>query len=286
MKATNATTTEKLYTESELQQGKMYVQISETAYMYGRYDNATRQFWKDAAGYFLEVETDHLFNDQYNTKQLRVLDSQVSRVVGDVRAQWCRNKYTGEMVKVGQEGANIEANAAKANKCIGCFWFRSQLVSTTKSAESTETESVETEVKQYAKKCTFNKSGREKYNCTHEAAANAGFEYFTPENTFFLKYPNGLPSLRKGQEQILSIHTNCPKIGAYYLECFPSLGYYRLNSARKHYNFKYDGDKFYIVNSIGNEQRKTLPVPDKIMKGVLKALNSYPLHPVKELQTL
>jgi hypothetical protein len=273
---------ETLYTKQQLEAGKMYVRISDIAYIYCGYDNDRRQFFKDAAGYFMEVETEHLFHNQYNTKTQRILDSMVSEVVGDVRAQWCSNKYTGAMVRIGEEGKYIAEEKAKAHKCVGCFWFQRKLKSRNETTNKTGETETRTEVTEYEKVCEFSKKTSSKTDCTFLEGAEAGFNYFTPENTFFLKYPNGLPQLNKGQEQVLSIHKNCPKIGTYYLECFPSLNYYRAYNSRKTINFKFDGKNYFVANGIGFEQRKSLDVIDKVQAGILKALQNYPLTPEKD----
>lgn len=270
--------TEKLYKRSELQDGKMYVRISDIAYIYCGYDNDRRQFFKDAAGLFMEVETDCLFNNQYNTKTQRIYDSMVSEVVGDVRTQWCKNSYTGEMVKVGEETKVIEKETARAHKCEGCFWHQSKIKGKETTTEILNGAEIKTDKTTWIKECAFEK-GANGEDCTHLVAANAKFDYFTPENTFFLKYPKGL---KKQGEQILSIYKNCPKIGNYYLEYYPSLNYYRLTSARKRIDFNYKDGYFYVNNTIGNNQSKHLDVPEKIEKGVLKALANYPQTAIKD----
>ena len=92
-----------------------------------------------------------------------------------------------------------------------------------------------------------------------------GIDWFTPENTYFMKYPKGLPV--KGKE-VLSIHEGNKKIGSYYVEKFPSLDYYRIYNCRQTINFKFDGEFYYIHTGIGYKQVKALPIPSTIQEKV------------------
>lgn len=245
---------EPLYRKEELQDGKMYVRIKDIAYIYA--SHAQRDFFKGAIGLYMEVETSHLFNNQYNTKTLRIYDSMIDEVIGDVRAQWCKNKYTGAMVRVGEEQKYLDSQAAKAHQCKGCFWNRRTLV----SEEKTQSEPMrEVIVKNYTFKCDF-KDG--KTDCTHTEAAQYGFDYFTAQNTYFLMYPTGSKS---GEAEKLVVGMdNALKVGSYRLEYYPSLFYFRLSNCRQTINFRFDGSNFWIHNGIGLTKAKYLSVPDKV----------------------
>jgi hypothetical protein len=179
----------------------MKIKIKENAYVFGGNDSDFINKLQKLEGKWVDVETKHLFTNQYNTKELRVYDSMVSAVKYDARINKGKCKYCGTMLNRGEI----------CSKYADC----------------------------------------EKY----------GVEWFTTENTFFLKYPDGLPMV---ETQVLSYQENSPKIGTYHLESFPSLDYYRLSNCRKTINFKYDGINYFVHNGIGWNQYKRLDVPQSV----------------------
>jgi hypothetical protein len=258
--------TETVYTAEQLQPGKMYIRIKDIAYIYGSHN--MQEFLKANIGYYLEVDPSYLFNNQYNTQQLRLYDSQISEVINDLRAGLGTCKYCGAMIKAGEEETHYTTQEGKP--CVGCFWFQSQLISTanyeTSNQDGSKTE--KTEVKTYHKKCSF-KDG--KTDCTHKECREYGVNWFTPENTYFLKYPRGVNHTKK---RLLSIDEKPVKIGSYYLESYPELDYFRLYNARKTINFKFDGVFFYINNGIGFAQVKNLDIPDNLRDKLRKELKN------------
>jgi len=172
--------------------GNMQIQIKKNAYVYAGASTEMREFLRTHEGKWLQVETDHLFTNQYNTKKWRIMDSMVAAVRRDARIGMGKCKYCGTMVKTG-------------------------------------------------KTCT-----------KHADCATYGIEWFTEKNTYFLRYPNGYD--HKAVE-ILSISVPNIKIGTYYLESFPSLGYYRLYNCRQTINFRYQDGKFWVHNGIGLTQK-------------------------------
>lgn len=185
----------------------MKILISDIAYIYAAHKD--QNYFKRMAGKWLKVETDYLFNNQYNTATHRIMDSQVSAVKDDAR-----------------KGRGV------------CQYCEAQLVT--------------------GETCIANKE-----------CADYGIKWFTPDNTFFLKYPNGLQQPGK---EFLSIHEDAIKLGTYYLENHPSLGYYRLYNCRQTINFKFDGTFYYVANGIGYTQNRTLTIPEKVQKQLPKAI--------------
>lgn len=187
----------------------MKIKIKKNAYVWG---DSMREFLKESEGRWLEVETAHLFTNQYNTEQYRIYDSMVEEIRDDVRHLFKKCKYCGRMVKKTEPDCN-----------------------------------------------------------KHEACQEYGMMHFTPDNTYFLKYPAGVKMHE--HKKILSIHKNCPKFGTYYLETFPSLDYMRLYNCRKTINFKYDGEFFYIHNGIGYKKAKRLDIPAKELQNLKRHLS-------------
>lgn len=192
----------------------MKVKIKKNAYVFvGNYGKYQEQI-KKLEGKWLTVNTDHLFDNQYNidNPDIRVYDSMIEEVKDDARIDKGKCKYCGTMLNKGQE-------------------------------------------------CT-----------KHAECKEYGVNWFTPDNTYFLKYPQGIKCY---PDQFLSIDPFNIKIGTYYLECFPSLDYFRLYNSRQTINFKYDGKDFFIHNGIGYAVKK-LDVPSEVLNEVkhkLWALN-------------
>lgn len=195
----------------------MKIKIKKNAYIWA--GSNSKQI-KELEGKWVDVETDHLFTNQYNTKELRVYDSQVEAVKDDARIGKGKCKYCGTMLSTGE---------------------------------------------------TCNK---------HEDCHKYGVEWFTPENTYFLKYPSGVKSMKT---RFLSIDPLNIKIGSYYLENYPELDYFRLYNSMKTINFKYDGKYFYIMNGIGYTQTHTLDIPKEVFFEIRHKL--YQLNEKQEKET-
>lgn len=108
------------------------------------------------------------------------------------------------------------------------------------------------------------------YEGKEQKCSDYGIEWFTADNTFFLKYPNGLKHKAK---RVLSIHDDCKRFGSYYLESYPELGYYRLYNCRQTINFKYKDGLFFVSNGIGFNQKSKLPIPHEVFKKLFLHLN-------------
>ena len=251
-----------VYTIDELKPDKMYIKINPLAYVYA---DKNRNIFKLLSGFYLEVETDHLFNNQYNTAKFRVFDSQISEVVNDVRQKYCVNKYTGKMLEIGKESEYLAEEKAKVNTaCQTCFWHQKrQEGETQKTVIKTETQTTETETRNYIKECTY------KTGCTHEEAEKAGFEYFTKENTYFLKYPKGINIEKENRERI-EIEKGI------YLEYVSGFDMYSIFPLRNKLWFKwYGGNEYYLTNGIGFQKVNKLPVGEARHKKIVKALNNF-----------
>lgn len=96
-----------------------------------------------------------------------------------------------------------------------------------------------------------------------------GIEWFTPKNTFFLQYPNGI---KKPDPLTFPDDKKEIKIGTYTLEQTTS-GLYRLSNCRQTINFKFKNNHFYTYNEIGFKEKKYLPVPFKVHEKLIKLLS-------------
>ena len=74
-------------------------------------------------GEIKEVDTDFMFNNQYNTMDgKRIYDVDVERIIDDIRLGefYCSSVKQGTYDEVAQA---ISEKRAKINKCNDCWWF-------------------------------------------------------------------------------------------------------------------------------------------------------------------
>ena len=244
-------------------------------------------------GEWVEIDTACLFNNQYNTKDgKRIFDQEISRIVGDVRHGLGKCRYCGAFVKKGEEEKHFLEQESKG--CEGCYWYQDRLISskdnppeikkTTNENGETVIQKTVTAVSQYKKVCVY----KEKYGeCAHKECRRMGIDWFTPENTFFLRYPDGFSSIPevdklKTRGFVLKDHRlnaeYYKKLGSYTLEAVLSytdgkatgISYYRIWNCRRHYNFRYeDGALYCDKHTFGWRKVKTLEgVPASVMEAV------------------
>lgn len=244
-------------------------------------------------GEWVEIDTSYLFHDQYNTVDgKRIFDREIKKIIDDVRPGLGRCRYCGAMVKRGEENKHFEV--MESRPCSGCWWYSDRLVSSTKqppTVEQTTGENGETITRKtvvttskYEKVCTY----KEKYGgCTNTECRRMGIDWFTPENTFFLKYPNGfdaIPEVDKLAARGFIVSSDTidaryyKKIGSYTLLALLSyengkaagVRAYRLYNCRRDYTFRYEaGELFTDKYAMGWRKVRTLDgVPGSVMEAV------------------
>lgn len=119
----------------------MQIKIKKNAYVFSN-DSKMRDWLIKNEGQWIEVETDYLFANQYNTAEYRIWDSMVEAVRDDARINKGKCGYCGMILNRGEI-------CRKHKDCL-----------------------------------------------------DYEIEWFTPENTFFLKYPDGI---KQPDRKILSI---------------------------------------------------------------------------------
>lgn len=157
------------------------------------------------AGMTVDVDTTHLHTNCYNTTtefdSFQVEDIHIARVIDDARINKGRCKYCGKIVEKGHENEHFEEMEKK--QCQGqddqkdCFWNHKRYDIIDRKVETKGDIEVETITKKIRYECTYKedannkiKSGDVKY-CVNTEHRRYGIEWFTPDNTFFLRYPNG-----------------------------------------------------------------------------------------------
>lgn len=248
-------------------------------------------------GEWVEIETTHLFHDQYNASDRRIFDHDISRIVDDARIGMGRCRYCGAMVKRGEEEKHFQERENKT--CYGCFWYGDKLISSEKQPPVMETiinehdEKVITKTvvttSRYEKVCKYS----EKYGgCTYSECRRLGIDWFTPENTFFLKYPNGFASIPEIDKLITRGFIvrddiiDAPyhrKVGSYTLIALLSyengkatgIRAYRLYNSRRDYTFRFEnGELFTDKYAFGWRNVETLEgIPASVMESVKNICN-------------
>lgn len=249
---------------------------------------------------WVDIDTTYLFENQYNTVDgKRIFDQDIKAIQDDARAGMGKCRHCGAMVKRGEEEKHFY-DVEKAG-CAGCFWYRNSVIDSNTTTETKTatgengaqiTKTIKTTVEHLEKVCTYGKRVREnKADCTLKECRAYGISWFTPENTFFLKYPGGfetIPEIDKLpargfilDEYRLNAHYY-KKIGSYTLVALLSydeqgkatgVKSYRVYNCRRDYNFRYENGELFINKySLGWYKVKTLDgIPENVMKA-LKAI--------------
>lgn len=222
-------------------------------------------------GEWVELSTEHLFHDQYNTTpeygNRRIFDNEIARIEDDARIDMGKCKYCGTLVKRGEEEKHFAEREAKP--CSECWWFQRRSVrqpETTKETtveiteDGTEVTRVTTIIKdQYQRQCTL-KGRWTETDCINKECRRLGIDWFTKENTFFLKFPNGFSAM--GIRSRLRtygffpcgnlISKYCKPIGTYTLEAHfeneesEDLLCFVMYNSRKTIRFRYENGSFYV----------------------------------------
>lgn len=252
-------------------------------------------------GQWVEIDTTHLFKDQYNLKDydLRVFDTDIEAVKDDERKNRVGCGYCGKQFDSIEElKAHYLEEENKINHCEGCFYYQKYIKDTQRTTEKSINENGE-EVEKHTTVYTWGRKCEYKEGCTHNEHRKHKFTIFTPENTYFLKYPNGyaayfksLPLTDQWKEcgftyenniaimknyigsYCFSIHYNKNGIASVHLTnsrkafTIPSEEFYRImNSTYNfHYLFKFDDN--------GNEKENVLKdFPKSILEELFKTLD-------------
>lgn len=169
----------------------MKAKINMTAgaeYTHDKYNDTLRSL----RGQWVEIDTQYLFHDQYNLKDydVRIFDKDIDAVQDDPRAGMVKCGYCGKQFANADElTAHYDAEEAAAHDCENCRDYISGIAEV-KHDTTTETDAdgnkIETRTTKYiyGKKCRW-------AGCNKLEHRNHKPDYFTPKNTYFLKYPNG-----------------------------------------------------------------------------------------------
>lgn len=250
---------------------------------------------------WIEIDTSCLFKDQYNTTDgRRIFDKDIAAIRDDARQGMGKCRYCGKLVKRGEEEKHFTER--ERTGCAGCFWFRDRVIdskTTTEKNTSTKggvkvTTMTRTTVERLEKVCTYAESASNctRENCTLKKCRAYGIEWFTQDNTFFLKYPNGFSDIseldkleERGfvfDEKRIDAHYY-KKLGSYSLVALltyqngkpTGIRAYRVSNCRRDYIFRYEnGELFTNKYASGFRQVKTLEgIPANVMQAIKTICN-------------
>ena len=231
-------------------------------------------------GIWVEIDTTFLNDNQYITTEEyghgRIFDGQIVKIEGDVRLGLGKCKYCGAIVKRGEEEKHFLEMEEKKKLCSmddietdSCFWKSRKYIGETETNHEIKTEIIDgvaktVNVTTIEHRWTPYCSHEEHYcGCTHDEHRKRGIEWFTPENTFFLRYPNGLENYtvkdlfkngwKQKWEDCYTLYLYNSTLGSYVLSLHlkmdeKTIDYFCLENARTRITFTYDpNEDLYIV---------------------------------------
>lgn len=158
-------------------------------------ENTYNRDLQEIKGTWQEVDTTHLFLDQYNLKnyEYRILDKDVEAVKDDIRDGIIQCGYCGKTFLSFSEYEK-HCDEEEKSSCVGCWWFRPTYEFIKEEEEETEENGEKILIVKtyhdYSPVCTFKKT-ETSYKCTHDGHRACAPTIFSKENCYFLKYPNG-----------------------------------------------------------------------------------------------
>lgn len=235
-------------------------------------------------GEIKEVDTTHIFNNQYNTTDgVRVMDNEVKYIIDDIRLGefYCSRVKQGTYDEVAKA---IAEERAKINKCEGCWWFHEYTrVDSECSRKREEIKDgnkkiiVENSKTVYEVSCAYVPKHGGK--CVHDIDETHKL-FREAQDCFFVKYPQGVPDMKplkefmithadeygivpRWSEDKLSIENTFQRskpFGSYKFEASHWYDCFELENARNRFKFYIDCDnkKFILDNGIGYKVVSTL----------------------------
>lgn len=252
---------------------------------------------------WVDIDTSCLFNNQYNTMDgKRIFDKDITAIQDDARRGMGKCRYCGALVKRGEEEKHFSERENKG--CAGCFWQRERATDSKTTTETTTTTNengervtikTRTTVEKLEKVCSYteNDHGTKSSGCTLKECRCMGIEWFTPKNTFFLKYPNGFDDITDFDRlEMRGFIVSQDRLNAYYHKKLGSynlvavIAYddegkptgikaYRVYNCRRDYIFRFEnGELFTDKYSFGFHQVKTLDgIPADVMQAIKNICN-------------
>lgn len=263
---------------------------------------------------WVTIDTCHLFNDQYNILEnnKRIFDRDILCMEDDVRDGLGRCKYCGAIVAK-NPGIMLNGSilptaeehfaAMESQSCAECWWYKDRCIQRDVEKIPEQVDSVSlggdqfrkttvskriiTEI--YEKQCTWNQRDNRESDCTNKEHHRLGINWFTKENTFFLRYPNGLPAegdlgkLRHAgfvYNEAQLIMEYFKKLGSYWIDAWlifennkpVGVSHFHVYNCVKSFDFmpEEEGYMYRNCNDCTWKHVKHLPIPEKIEQQLRK----------------
>lgn len=243
------------------------------------------------SGKWVEIDTSFLFENQYNTTEEyggeRIFDGQIQKIEDDARIGKGRCKYCGAIVEKGQEEDHFTKMEEIKKTCSmddievkSCFWKRRHYLGKAEVKSEIKTEIVDgiaktVELRTIEEKWIPYCSHEEAHGgCTHDKHREMGISWFTEENCFFLKYPNGYEQFtladwtngswypKYNSETNFVNKSYSRMLGSYRLEMELSadkkhVEMFTLKNGRKNFKFQYVNGEYIVFDGINGSPRTT-----------------------------
>ena len=160
-------------------------------------------------GEIKEVDTTHIFDNQYNTTDgKRIMDTEVKYIIDDIRLGefYCSSVKQGTYDEVAKAIADTRA---KIDKCEGCWWFHKH---TRVEDECRKSQIAEGNKKIVDERTVYEISCAHKPtygNCIHDIDEKP-ILFREKNDCFFCKYPQGIPDIKPLKEFMVA---NAEKYG-------------------------------------------------------------------------
>ena len=243
-------------------------------------------------GEWVDIDTKCLFENQYNTTEecgnKRIFDGQIQKIENDARVGKGKCKYCGAIVERGHEEEHFAEMEAKKKLCSmddietdSCFWKSRNYLGEAEVKSEAKTEVIDGVAKTINVRTMEQRwipccSHEEKYGgCTHDKHREMGINWFTEENCFFLKYPNGFEQFtladwangswcpRWKDSEYLFVNVSYSKmLGSYTLQMELSadkehVNMFTLENARNRFMFQYVNGEYVVFDGIEHSPRTT-----------------------------
>jgi hypothetical protein len=233
-------------------------------------------------GEIKEVDTTHIFANQYNTTDgKRIMDEEVKYIIDDIRLGefYCSSVKQGTYDEVSKA---IAEERSKINQCEGCWWNHRYTRIKDECTKEEIKEGNRTTINEktvYEVSCAYIPEYKEK--CVHDIEETP--KLFREKNDcFFCKHPQGIPDMKQLKQfmidnaekygivprwssEALSINNSFKHdktFGSYHFEANYRDSYFELRNARNTFRFYVDlaNKKFIVKKYLSYKVMKYLSV--------------------------
>lgn len=230
---------------------------------------------------WVEIDTKVVFDNQYNTNKERIFDSQIIRIVDDIRLLnpgFCHCGYCGkQFLTLEDYNKHLQEENAKARKtCKGCYWHSVHRESTSETKHLYTVyrpDGSEQQVCNVVTNISYTDKGcrhiPEYEVCEHEE--HSKYKAHTFEHSYFVKHPYG--NLFDCITPIQSKNV----YGSWYVDVYPETLSYKLYNSREVYS------GVAVLNDRDTVQSFNIETENKTLKTAQDYARSVIEHYAKEI---